>query len=295
METTIQRSVEVLECTIINPSRNGVKVGDVVSFWGGNTIAQGSRRGIVTKASKLFLWVAEDGSEPIRWNREAMGFLGVVTVHKTLSDKGDRIRALFLDTKPSYSIEEISFLLDIPKAKILEQMTEMSGFWDIENIATKPGEIRLSRADVFRLVHVFDLSWSPVEIEEALGSEAASVIPEPLRMKQRTIALSNAVWRALENQWWEYTTQEATGEGRHAPSFERWLSWQIDTDSSDAQAPEDKDVMSHPELFLGKDAPGKWPALPTVKAEALDMRPGGPNVGNASQVKGPYTVGGVRI
>lgn len=238
-----------------------MNVGDVVSFWGGNAVTQGSRRGTVAQASKRYLWIEEEGREVTRWDRSRMGFLGVVTsatICIIKPSRADKIRALFLDQKPSYSSKEITDLLEISESL----MAEYAGEWDMQNLGTKPGEFRLSRRDVLSLVTTFDLSWSPAEIEEALGPDAASVIPEPQRLQRREIALSNKAWLALEVAWEQYRATIAR-DGEHTATFERWLSWQIQGVAEDM--------------------------------EADDMRPGGPNVGNATLIEGPYTVGGVRV
>jgi len=253
---------------VISP--NGpVKAGDVVEFWGGNAVTQGPRRGTVAQASKRYLWIEEAGQEVIRWERNKMGFLGVVKGPVTVgivSSRVDKIRALFLNQKPSYSAGEILHLLEIPESLLLEYADQ----WEMQNLGTKPGEFRLSRRDVLDLVTTFDLSWSQEEIEEALGPDAASVIPESQRLQRREIALPNEVWTAIEASWKQYLAGALAG--KHPASFERWLSWQV-SEITDGFVPE-----------VSSDG-----------QEADDMRPGGPNVGNATLIEGPYTVNGVQI
>jgi len=253
-----RRTVQVESLDFVTPP----KVGDVIDFWGGNRPEQGSRRGTVVQVSKKFLWAPENGGDVVRWDRKKMGLLGVVVMvgmaipdpPPTLSraEREERIRTLYLRPKASYSITEVGRLLDIPESLILKYMKE----WEIENLSGKAGEIRLSRTDVFKLVRVFDFSWGPLEIEEALGDDTARAIPEPLRMQRREIALPNAVWRVFEKQWKEFISKPSAG--KHSPSFERWLSWQIDGGQFDTEGATsgDTEAMMNPHLFLGKDAPG---------------------------------------
>ena len=97
------------------------------------------------------------------------------------------IRRLFLESKPSYSLPEAARLLGM-KAKELREWVAAG------EVETDEGQV-LPWAELVTFAMGF---WDQEEVEEALGSELASVIPELVRLTDLEVRIPKMEVVALE-------------------------------------------------------------------------------------------------
>lgn len=100
------------------------------------------------------------------------------------------IRRLFLHPKPSYPLRQAAKLLGM-KAKELREWVEAG---EVEPVETEEGLV-LPWAELVVFAMGF---WEEEEVEEALGSELASVIPELLRLTDLEVRIPKMEVVALE-------------------------------------------------------------------------------------------------
>jgi hypothetical protein len=96
-------------------------------------------------------------------------------------DLAERIRSIFLQTEPDVSLKEMCALFTGFRCRVEELMAE-------KEIQThrRRGAPALARGDLMALA--VDV-WSLEVIEEALGEDAAHVLPAPLRLRTVTLNL----------------------------------------------------------------------------------------------------------
>jgi hypothetical protein len=116
----------------------------------------------------------------------------------TQDNVSDRIRVLFLDRQESYSLPEVSRLTGTP-ARALRREVARGG-----HDATKErGQWRFLWRQA---VYVAMDRWTLAEIHEALGSDAAAVLPPLLALRSVTIRLPEYIVLALEAVAAEHNT-----------------------------------------------------------------------------------------
>jgi hypothetical protein len=106
-------------------------------------------------------------------------------------EKCQRIRSLFLDPADSYSLREVATLTDTPVRALRREVargghdaTKESGVW---RFAWRQAAcIAMQR-------------WTLAEIQDALGSDAAAVLPPLLALRAVTVRLPEYIVRALES------------------------------------------------------------------------------------------------
>ena len=101
-----------------------------------------------------------------------------------------RIRAIFLHREPRVTIAEAADLLGCSRAEIETAIGE----GDIEVVETGDGE----RIDVRELASAAIERWSLTTIEDALGRDAALILPPALRTRSVTVRLPHYQIGALE-------------------------------------------------------------------------------------------------
>jgi hypothetical protein len=105
-------------------------------------------------------------------------------------DKCQRIRSLFLDPADSYSLREVATLTDTPARTLRREVAE--GLRDAEKVR---GKWRfLWRQAAYVAMDCFTLA----EIQDALGSDAANVLPPLLALRTVTVRLPEYIVLALE-------------------------------------------------------------------------------------------------
>jgi hypothetical protein len=101
-----------------------------------------------------------------------------------------RIRAIFLHHEPRVTIDEAAGMLGWSRG----EMDAAIANGDIEVVGTASG----TRIEVRELAEVALQRWSLVTIEEALGRDAASILPAGLRTRKLTVRLPRYQIGALE-------------------------------------------------------------------------------------------------
>lgn len=105
-------------------------------------------------------------------------------------DKCQRIRLLFLDPAESYTLSEVSRLTDTPIRALRREVA--GGDRDAEKVR---GRWRFLWRQA---VYVAMERWTPAEIEDALGADAARVLPPLLSLRAVTVRLPEFIVLALE-------------------------------------------------------------------------------------------------
>lgn len=103
---------------------------------------------------------------------------------------GTKIRRLFLDAKPYYSIPEIGFLFNVDQSR-LEEWIEVGELESVEGSSS----ILLPWSEVASFAMEF---WSQEMVEEALGNDVTAVIPELLRLSDLEVRLPRMQVLTLE-------------------------------------------------------------------------------------------------
>lgn len=106
------------------------------------------------------------------------------------SDQRERIRSLFIDKLDTYGLPEVARLTGTPLRKLRREVAggyrdgqKVGGFW---------------RFTWRQTVYVALDRWTLAEIQEALGEDAAAVLPPLLALRSVTVRLPEFVIRALE-------------------------------------------------------------------------------------------------
>lgn len=106
------------------------------------------------------------------------------------TDLEQRIKTLFLQPAESYELREIARLTDIP-VRALRREVALGG-----HDATK---VRGQWRFAWRQAAVIAMQrWTLAEIQDALGSEAANVLPPLLALRAVTVRLPEYIIRTLE-------------------------------------------------------------------------------------------------
>ena len=105
-------------------------------------------------------------------------------------EKCQRIRSLFLAPAESYTLRQVAKLTDIP-ARALRREVARGG-----HDATK--ECRQWRFAWRQAACIAMQRWTLAEIQDALGSDAANVLPPLLTLRAVTVRLPEFIVRALE-------------------------------------------------------------------------------------------------
>jgi hypothetical protein len=112
------------------------------------------------------------------------------TPEPVTNDERQRMRELFLQRQPSYRLGEAARLIGVSRG-VLRREAEA----DQREAYRSNGSWRFS----WRQVAFIALRrWSLAEIHDALGSEAATVLPPLLSMRTLTIRLPEYLVRAIE-------------------------------------------------------------------------------------------------
>jgi len=106
------------------------------------------------------------------------------------TDLEQRVKTLFLQPVESYSLGEVAHLTDTPVRKLRREVAE--GLRDAEKVR---GQWRFLWRQA---VYVAMDRWSLVEIQDALGDAAASVLPPLLALRAVTVRLPEYIVRAFE-------------------------------------------------------------------------------------------------
>src|SRR6266852_5060864 len=101
-----------------------------------------------------------------------------------------RIQTLFLQPAESYALREVARLTDTPVRKLRREVA--AGLRDAEK---KRGQWRFLWRQA---VYVAMERWTLAEIHDALGSDAAVVLPPLLALRAVTVRLPEYIVRALE-------------------------------------------------------------------------------------------------
>lgn len=102
------------------------------------------------------------------------------------------IRELFLQRKPSYRLSEAGRLLDMTRKQL-----EREARADHEDAYRANGRWRFTWRQVAYLAF---RRWSLVEIHEALGCDAAGILPPLLALRSITVRLPEYLVRAIEHE-----------------------------------------------------------------------------------------------
>lgn len=102
-----------------------------------------------------------------------------------------RIQTLFLQPADSYSLGEVARLTDTPVRTLRREVA--AGLRDAEKVR---GQWRFLWRQA---VYVAMERWTLAEIEDALGSDAAAVLPPLLALRAVTVRLPEYILRALES------------------------------------------------------------------------------------------------
>ncbi|MEA2417509.1 MAG: hypothetical protein QOI58_4166 [Thermoanaerobaculia bacterium] len=105
-------------------------------------------------------------------------------------DKCQRIRSLFLTPADSYTLREVATLTDTPVRKLRREVA--AGLRDAEKVRG------LWRFAWRQAAYVAMDRWSLVEIQDALGTDAARVLPPLLALRAVTVRLPEYIIRAFE-------------------------------------------------------------------------------------------------
>jgi hypothetical protein len=125
---------------------------------------------------------------------------------KTCTDLKQRIQTLFLQPAESYELREVARLTDIPVRALRRDVA--AGLRDAEKVG---GVWRFAWRQA---AYVALERWTLAEIEDALGSDAATVLPPLLALRTVTVRLPEFIVRALEAVAAdERTTLDATLHG----------------------------------------------------------------------------------
>lgn len=100
------------------------------------------------------------------------------------------IRELFVQRKPSYGISEAARLLGMTRGKL-----ERAARADHEEAYRCNGRWRFTWRQV---AHLAFRRWTLAEIHEALGADAAAVLPPLLALRSITVHLPEYLVRAME-------------------------------------------------------------------------------------------------
>jgi hypothetical protein len=106
------------------------------------------------------------------------------------TDLEQRIKTLFLQPAESYALREVARLTDTPIRKLRREVAE--GRRDAEKVR---GAWRFLWRQA---AYVAMERWSLVEIQDALGTDAARVLPPLLALRAVTVRLPEYIIRALE-------------------------------------------------------------------------------------------------
>lgn len=101
------------------------------------------------------------------------------------------IRELFLQRKPSYRLSEVGRLLGMTRKQL-----EREARADHEDAYRTNGRWRFTWRQV---AHLAFRRWSLCEIHEALGIDAAAVLPPLLAMRTISVSLPEYLVRAIEH------------------------------------------------------------------------------------------------
>jgi len=104
--------------------------------------------------------------------------------------RASNIRRLFLESKSSYPLQDAASILGM-SVRELREWTEAG---EIEGAETDHGQV-LPWAELVTFAMGF---WDQEEVEEALGSELASVIPELVRLTDLEVRIPKMEVVALE-------------------------------------------------------------------------------------------------
>jgi hypothetical protein len=105
-------------------------------------------------------------------------------------DKRERIRSLFLDPAESYALREVARLTETPVRRLRREVA--AGDRDAVKVRG------LWRFTWRQAAYVAMERWTLAEIHEALGDDAASVLPPLLALRAVTVRLPEFIIRALE-------------------------------------------------------------------------------------------------
>jgi hypothetical protein len=105
-------------------------------------------------------------------------------------DKCRRIRSLFLNPAESYSLPDVASLTDTPVRMLRREVA--AGLRDAEKVR---GTWRFLWRQA---VYVAMERWTLAEIQDALGDDAAAVLPPLLALRSVTVRLPEYIVRALE-------------------------------------------------------------------------------------------------
>lgn len=105
-------------------------------------------------------------------------------------DQRESIRSLFLDKRESYGLPEVARLTGTPLRKLRREVAD--GYRDGEKVG------RIWRLTWRQTVDVALECWTLAEIHEALGSDAAAVLPPLLALRAVTVRLPEYIVRAFE-------------------------------------------------------------------------------------------------
>jgi hypothetical protein len=108
----------------------------------------------------------------------------------TLADR-QHIRELFLQRRPSYQLSEAGRLLGMTRRQL-----EREARADHEDAYRANGRWRFTWRQV---AHIAFRRWSLAEIHDALGSDAATVLPPLLSLRAVTVCLPEYLVRAIEH------------------------------------------------------------------------------------------------
>src|SRR5438067_13784996 len=102
----------------------------------------------------------------------------------------ERIRSFFLRPRDAYFLAEAAQLLGVSRYALIREAE-----------SDRPEEYRVGRRWRFtwrQLAYVAFRTWSLAEIEEALGADAAKVLPPLLTLRAVSVRLPEFIVRALE-------------------------------------------------------------------------------------------------
>ena len=102
-----------------------------------------------------------------------------------------RIQTLFLQPAETYSLGEVARLTDTPVRTLRREVA--AGLRDAEKVR---GQWRFLWRQA---VYVAMERWTLAEIQDALGNEAAAVLPPLLALRAVTVRLPEYILRALES------------------------------------------------------------------------------------------------
>jgi hypothetical protein len=105
-------------------------------------------------------------------------------------DRCQRIRSLFLEPADSYTLREVATLTDMPVRKLRREVA--AGLRDAERVGSRWRFAWRQAAYV-----AFD-RWTLAEIQDALGDDAAGVLPPLLTLRTVTVRLPEFIVLALE-------------------------------------------------------------------------------------------------